>query len=825
MTTLTTRATEDIEGLKPAEAQRTKNVFALGLISWMYGRPTESTISWLETKFAKRPAVRDANIAAFKAGYNFGETTEIAATPVEIEPAPLEPGEYRNIDGTQAMAIGLIAASVRSGLQMFFASYPITPASELLHHLASRGRFGVRTVQAEDEIAAANMALGAAFAGKLGVTATSGPGMDLKAETIGLAAMVELPMVIVDVQRAGPSTGMPTKTEQGDLLMAIHGRHGESPIPVFAPSTPADCFTMAVEAVRTAIRYRTPVILLGDTFLANSSEPWRIPDGADAARDRSRLRRGPQHRRRLHALPARRARRPALGDPGHPRPPAPARRPREGGRQRQHQLRPGQPRADDRDCAPAKLEKLAEELPELEVDADEGAELLVLGWGSTYGVIRAAARRVREKDVPIAVAHLRHVHPLPANTGEVVQALPEGPGPRAQHRPAAEHHPRRVPRRRGRLQQSRGPADPRRRDGAGDPGGALMSENGSRNGTNGNGGSALPTLTKADFQSDQETRWCPGCGDYAILASVQALMPEIGVPPGAHRLHLGHRLRRALRLLHGHLRDARHPRPRAGARDRDRRLARRPLGLGRHRRRRLALDRRQPPDPRPAAQRPDQDPALQQPDLRPDQGPVLADQREGQDHQVDPVRLRGPALQPAGAGARRRGLVRRPHRSTSRRSTSPRRCGPPPSTMAPPSSRSTRTATSSTTAPSTRSAARAAPRTRSASSTASRSASAPTASAASSAPPTAASPSPTSTRSASRRSSSTTPTSRTRATPSPSPGSPERPNGPTPIGVLRAVERPVYGEGRQRELSEAHAGASLADVDDLLHSGDTWTVS
>jgi 2-oxoglutarate ferredoxin oxidoreductase subunit alpha len=420
MTTLTTRATEEIDGLKPAEAQRTKNVFALGLISWMYGRPTESTISWLETKFAKRPAVRDANIAAFRAGYNFGETTEIAATPVEIEPAPLEPGEYRNIDGTQAMAIGLIAASVRSGLQMFFASYPITPASELLHALASRGRFGVRTVQAEDEIAAANMALGAAFAGKLGVTATSGPGMDLKAETIGLAAMVELPMVIVDVQRAGPSTGMPTKTEQGDLLMAIHGRHGESPIPVFAPATPADCFTMATEAVRTAVRYRTPVIILGDTFLANSSEPWRIPDSADLPEIDPDFAEAPNTGDDFM---------PYLRDERGARPWAipgtPGLQHRLGGLEKEDGS--GNISYDPANHAlmtelrAAKLEKLAEELPELEVDADDGAELLVLGWGSTYGVIRAAARRVREKDVPIAVAHLRHVHPLPANTGEVVR--------------------------------------------------------------------------------------------------------------------------------------------------------------------------------------------------------------------------------------------------------------------------------------------------------------------------------------------------------------------------------------------------------------------
>ena len=330
------------------------------------------------------------------------------------------PGEYRNVDGTQALALGLIAASVKSGLQLFFATYPITPASELLHHLARHDRFGVRTVQAEDEIAAANMALGAAFAGHLGITATSGPGMDLKAETIGLAAMLELPMVIVDVQRAGPSTGMPTKTEQTDLLMAIHGRHGESPLPVIAASTPADCFDAAVEAVRVAVRYRTPVILLSDTFLANSSEPWRIPDSCRPARDRPRLRRGPERRRRVPALPARRARRPPLGDPRHARPPAPARRPREGERQRQHQLRPGQPRADDRTARQASSRSSPRRLPELEVEADEGAELLVLGWGSTYGVDPgrrpAGARTRRSRSRPPTCATSTRCRATPARS-------------------------------------------------------------------------------------------------------------------------------------------------------------------------------------------------------------------------------------------------------------------------------------------------------------------------------------------------------------------------------------------------------------------------
>src|ERR671935_464456 len=278
MTSMTVRATEDIEGITARDAARCKNLFALGLVSWMYGRPTDPTIRWVQKKFEDKPPVRDANLAAFRAGYNFGETAELLAVHYEVEPAPAPPGTYRNINGTQALAFGLIAASVKSGLQLFYASYPITPASELLHTLSRHWRFGVRTIQAEDEIAAANMALGAAFSGHLGVTATSGPGMDLKQETIGLAVALELPMVVIDVQRAGPSTGMPTKTEAADLLMALYGRHGESPLPVVAPATPGDCFDGALAAVRLAIKYRTPVILLSDTFLANSSEPWALPD-------------------------------------------------------------------------------------------------------------------------------------------------------------------------------------------------------------------------------------------------------------------------------------------------------------------------------------------------------------------------------------------------------------------------------------------------------------------------------------------------------------------------------------------------------------------
>lgn len=422
MTTLTTRATDEIENLKPAEAQRTKNLFALGLISWMYGRPGEATISWLEAKFAKRPAIMAANVAAFKAGYNFGDTAEIAATPIEVGPAPLDAGEYRNINGANATAMGLLAASVKSGLQLFFATYPITPASELLHHLARHNRFGVRTVQAEDEIAAVNMALGASFGGKLGVTATSGPGMDLKAETIALAVALELPLVVIDVQRAGPSTGLPTKTEQSDLLMAIHGRHGESPLPVIAASTPSDCFERAVEAVRIAVRYRTPVILLSDTFLTNSSEPWHLPDMANLPEIDPDFATGPnagdeflpylrnEHGARPWAIP---------GTPGLQH--------RLGGLEKEHGS--GKVSYDAANHAlmtklrAEKLEKLAEELPPLVVDADEGAELLVLGWGSTSGVIGAAARRIRGRGLPIAIAHLRNLEPMPANTGDVVRSF------------------------------------------------------------------------------------------------------------------------------------------------------------------------------------------------------------------------------------------------------------------------------------------------------------------------------------------------------------------------------------------------------------------
>jgi 2-oxoglutarate ferredoxin oxidoreductase subunit alpha len=417
MTSLTASAVEAIESVSTRDAGRAKNLFALGVVSWLYDRPTEPTEDWLRRKFVNKPGPLEANLAAFRAGWNFGETSELVDVQYKVDPATDVPaGIYRNVNGTTATALGLIAASVRSGLPLVLASYPITPASELLHELARHQDMGVRTIQAEDEIAAAGMALGAAFGGALGVTATSGPGMDLKTETIGLAAMLELPMVVIDVQRAGPSTGMPTKTEQSDLLMAIHGRHGESPLPVVAAITPGQCFEAAYEAARIAVHYRTPVILLSDLFLANSSEPWRIPDAnalppiepgfAEPVEDFQPYARDDKGAR-AWAVP---------GTPGLAH--------RIGGLEKQdvtgnisydggNHARMTRIRAD-------KIRGIAADLPPLEVDADEGAELLVLGWGSSLGAIRAAARRVRANGQAVAVAHLRHLHPLPTNLGEVL---------------------------------------------------------------------------------------------------------------------------------------------------------------------------------------------------------------------------------------------------------------------------------------------------------------------------------------------------------------------------------------------------------------------
>jgi len=423
MTSLTARAVEGIEEASTRDAGRAKNLFALGLLSWLYGRPTDVTERWIEQKFARKPAVAKANLAAFNAGWSFGETTELLDVQYLVKPATdAPPGTYRNVNGTTALALGLIAASVRSGLPLVLASYPITPASELLHELSRHARFGVGTIQAEDEIAAAGMALGAAFGGRLGVTATSGPGMDLKAETIGLAVALELPMIVIDVQRAGPSTGMPTKTEQSDLLMALYGRHGESPLPVLAPSTCGGCFDVAVEAAQIALRYRTPVIILSDTFLASSSEPWRIPDVADLPELDPAFERAAESSKDF--LPYSRDERLA-------RPWAVP-----GTHGRQHRIG-GLEKSDGSgnisydpanharmtELRAAKVAGIVRDVPPIEVESEPGAELLVLGWGSSEGAIRAGVRRARRAGHRVACAHIRHLNPLPPNTGDVLRSF------------------------------------------------------------------------------------------------------------------------------------------------------------------------------------------------------------------------------------------------------------------------------------------------------------------------------------------------------------------------------------------------------------------
>jgi 2-oxoglutarate ferredoxin oxidoreductase subunit alpha len=425
MTSLTMRAVEEVEDASTRDGGRAKNLFALGVLSWLYGRPTDVTKRWIEQKFSRKPAVAKANLAAFNAGWSFGETTELLDVQYRVKPATdAAPGTYRNVNGTTALALGLLAGSVRSGLPLLLASYPITTASELLHELSRHARFGVSTIQAEDEIAAAGMALGAAFGGRLGVTATSGPGMDLKAETIGLAVALELPMIVVDVQRAGPSTGMPTKTEQSDLLMALYGRHGESPLPVLAPSTSGGCFDVAFEAAQIAIRYRTPVIILSDTFLASSSEPWRVPAPADLPDIAPDFAEAPVAGAAEGFLPYSRDERLAR----------PWAIPGTSGLQ--HRIG-GLEKADGSgnisydpanhakmtELRAAKVAGIVRDVPPIAVDAEPGAELLVLGWGSSEGAIRAGVRRAREAGHKVACAHVRHLNPLPANTGDVLRSF------------------------------------------------------------------------------------------------------------------------------------------------------------------------------------------------------------------------------------------------------------------------------------------------------------------------------------------------------------------------------------------------------------------
>ncbi|MDF6019454.1 2-oxoacid:acceptor oxidoreductase subunit alpha [Streptomyces sp. JH34] len=425
LTTLTIEALKEF-GLSRKEAERSKNMFALGLLSWMYNRPTEGTETFLRSKFAKKPDIAEANVAAFRAGWNFGETTEDFAVSYEVAPASqaFPTGTYRNISGNLALSYGLIAAGRQADLPVYLGSYPITPASDILHELSKHKNFGVRTFQAEDEIAGIGAALGASFGGSLGVTTTSGPGVALKSETIGLAVSLELPLLIIDIQRGGPSTGLPTKTEQADLLQAMYGRNGEAPVPVVAPRTPADCFDAALDAARIALTYRTPVFLLSDGYLANGSEPWRIPE-ADSLPDlRTQFATGPNHEladgtevfwpykrdpetlARPWAVP---------GTPGLEH--------RIGGIEKQDGT--GNISYDPANhefmvrTRQAKIDGIR--VPDLEVDDPAGATTLVLGWGSTYGPITAAVRRLRAAGETIAQAHLRHLNPFPANLGEVLR--------------------------------------------------------------------------------------------------------------------------------------------------------------------------------------------------------------------------------------------------------------------------------------------------------------------------------------------------------------------------------------------------------------------
>ncbi|MGC4886793.1 2-oxoacid:acceptor oxidoreductase subunit alpha [Micromonospora sp. DT227] len=405
------------------DAERAKNMFALGLLSWMYSRPYESTLRFLERKFARRPELVAANVAAFRAGWNFGETTEDFSVRYEVKPAKMPPGTYRNITGNAALSLGLVAAGVRSGLPVFLGAYPITPASDILHELSKHKKFGVVTMQAEDEIAAVGAALGASYGGSLGITTTSGPGVALKSETISLAVALELPLVIVDVQRAGPSTGMPTKTEQADLNMALYGRHGEAPVAVIAPKSPSDCFHAALEAARIALTYRTPVILLSDNYVANGSEPWLLPDvdslpdlrvefatrpnGEDGTTFLPYLR-DPQTLARPWAVP---------GTPGLEH--------RIGGLEKADKTGDISYDPSNHDfmvrTRAARIETIP--VPDVEVeDPDGDARVLVLGWGSTYGPIGAACRGLRQRGLPVAQAHLRHLAPMPANLGEVLRS-------------------------------------------------------------------------------------------------------------------------------------------------------------------------------------------------------------------------------------------------------------------------------------------------------------------------------------------------------------------------------------------------------------------
>jgi 2-oxoglutarate ferredoxin oxidoreductase subunit alpha len=424
MEQLTKEAVADT-GVKGREVLRSKNFFALGLVSWLFGRPLDNTTSWIDKKFSTMREVGAANIASLKAGYNYGITTEAFQHTYEVKPAKLESGTYTNITGNQAISWGIIAASQAAKLPVFYGSYPITPASSILEELSRHKNFGVRTFQAEDEISAIGAAVGAAFAGHLGVTGTSGPGLALKSETLSLAVMLELPLIVIDVQRGGPSTGLPTKTEQSDLLFAMYGRHGESPLPVLSVATPSDAYAVAIEAARIALRYMTPVLVLSDGYIANSSEPWLLPNtetlpdiGVPFTSEPNDgdaflpYLRDPETLARPWAIP---------GTPGLEH--------RLGGLEKEDltgnvSYDPGNHELMTR-LRQDKIARIAHDIPPVTIHEDENADLLVVGWGSTYSAIVAGVRRARKHGHKVARIHLRHVNPFPANLGEVLERYPK----------------------------------------------------------------------------------------------------------------------------------------------------------------------------------------------------------------------------------------------------------------------------------------------------------------------------------------------------------------------------------------------------------------
>ena len=413
---MTRRALED-SGLDVKTQDRCKNFFALGMIYWLYSRPVETSVAWLKQKFKRRPEIAAANEKALKAGYNFCDITEVFQVRYEVEPAQLEPGIYRNIIGNNALAVGLVAASRRSGLPLYLGSYPITPASDILHELARFKNYGVTTFQAEDEIAAVCASIGASFGGALAVTTTSGPGLALKSEAINLAVMVELPLVICNIQRGGPSTGLPTKTEQSDLLQSMFGRNGDSPVPVLAANSPADCFDTAMEACRVAIKYMVPVILLSDGYIANGSEPWKLPDLDtlpdlqtefwSKAEDFQPYSRDEETLARPWAVP---------GTPGLEH--------RIGGLEKEDLTGNVSYSATNHQkmthYRAEKVRRIANEIPDLVVNGDQEGDLLVVGWGSTLGAVTGAVRQARREGMKVSQIHLRYINPLPSDLGEIL---------------------------------------------------------------------------------------------------------------------------------------------------------------------------------------------------------------------------------------------------------------------------------------------------------------------------------------------------------------------------------------------------------------------